>query len=234
MEPRSWTTTPGLEARAAVHAALGDPLRLAIVESLVLNDRSPSEIAQELGIATNLLAHHLGILRNAGCIREAVSAGDRRRRYIQLVSETLEHLFVAPATDLGQVLFVCTHNSARSQIAAALYARATGTPALSAGTHPAARVNPSAVRTASRHGLEIGSAVPRSIEAIPQRPSFVITVCDQANEETAGRFPNRLHWSVPDPVLIGIDDAFEETYDTLEERIEVLTSAHRRSATPRR
>ena len=81
--------------RAAVHAALGEPVRLAIVEDLATSDRSPKELAVRLSLPTNLLAHHLDVLEGAGLIERFVSAGDRRRRYVRLVREPLARLGVA-------------------------------------------------------------------------------------------------------------------------------------------
>ncbi len=97
-----------------VHAALGEPARLAIVEDLALSDRSPGELSIRHGLPGNLLAHHLGKLEQAGLVERLVSGGDRRRRYIRLRSDALSGLGIAPARPQGAVLFVCTHNSARS------------------------------------------------------------------------------------------------------------------------
>jgi ArsR family transcriptional regulator, arsenate/arsenite/antimonite-responsive transcriptional repressor / arsenate reductase (thioredoxin) len=151
--------------RAAVHAALGEPVRLAIVEDLAVSDRSPTELATRCSVPSNLLAHHLDVLEDVGLIERFVSAGDRRRRYVRLVREPLARLGVATARPAGQVLFVCSHNSARSQLAAALWTARTGGPASSAGTHPADRVHPGAVAAASRAGLDLSEATPRMLGA---------------------------------------------------------------------
>ena len=55
-----------LQRRAAIFAALGEPVRLALVDRLVLGDLSPGQLATELGLGTNLLAHHLKVLEDAG------------------------------------------------------------------------------------------------------------------------------------------------------------------------
>ena len=107
-----------LQRRAAAHAALGDPGRLAIVDELEVSDRSPKELGQRLGLTSNLLAHHLDVLERAGLITRFTSAGDARRKYVRLTRNGLGALSVGeprllPATD---VLFVCSHNSARSQL----------------------------------------------------------------------------------------------------------------------
>ena len=82
MEVVGWSDE--LERRARVHAALGEPARLAIVDRLVPGDASPGGAGAELGLATNLLAHHLRVLQEAGVIRRVRSEGDRRRAYVQL------------------------------------------------------------------------------------------------------------------------------------------------------
>ena len=73
-------------------------------------------------------------------------------------------------------MFVCTRNSARSQLAAALWEEMTEAPAVSAGTHPTARVHPGAVAAAKRVGLDLATAVPRTLPAAGKRPDLVVTV----------------------------------------------------------
>jgi hypothetical protein len=63
-----------LESRARVYAALGEPARLAIVDMLVLGDASPGEIGARFGLPTNLVAHHLSVLQDAGVIERSRSA----------------------------------------------------------------------------------------------------------------------------------------------------------------
>ena len=70
--------------RAAIHTALADPHRLEIVDELAISDRSPTELGRSLAIGSNLLAHHLGVLEEAGLIERHASDGDARRRYVRL------------------------------------------------------------------------------------------------------------------------------------------------------
>src|SRR5262245_57500415 len=112
----------GLEQRARMHAALGDPVRLAIADRLAVGDASPGEISRMLELPTNLVAHHLGVLEEAGLIGRTRSEGDRRRTYVRLVSGVLARLPLLPAVAAARVVFVCTRNSARSQLAAAVLA----------------------------------------------------------------------------------------------------------------
>lgn len=212
-----------LARRAAVHAALGEPVRLAIVEDLALSDRSPKELAARFSLPTNLLAHHLDVLQDVGLIDRVVSSGDGRRRYVRLVRAPLARLATATATlPEGQVLFVCSHNSARSQLAAALWTARTGAVATSAGTHPAACVHPGAVAAASRVGLDLSGAEPRMLDAVGPH-GFVVTVCDQAHEELDPE-PGWWHWSLPDPVADGRAAAFDAVITELDDRIRAVAN----------
>jgi ArsR family transcriptional regulator, arsenate/arsenite/antimonite-responsive transcriptional repressor / arsenate reductase (thioredoxin) len=140
--------------RARRHAALGEPIRLAIVDHLAFGDASPGELADLVGLPTNLTAHHLRVLEHAGLIGRTRSEGDRRRSYVRLSLDDpqLAALFgrgtppgPPPRTQASRVVFVCTRNSARSQLAAAAWRQVSGIPVASAGTHPADRVHPRAV-----------------------------------------------------------------------------------------
>src|SRR5690242_2422105 len=95
--------------RAAVHAALADPARLQIIDTLSAGDTSPSELAAMLAMGSNLLAHHLHVLEQTGLITRRRSDGDRRRTYLQLVPGALESLTRRlEARTARRVLFVCT------------------------------------------------------------------------------------------------------------------------------
>jgi protein-tyrosine-phosphatase len=208
-----------LEARAKIHAALGDPARLAIADILAVGDASPGEIGARLGMPTNLVAHHLGVLAEAGLIERRRSEHDRRRSYLQLQPAALAALNPPRLASPRRVVFVCTRNSARSQLAAALWTRHSPIPAASAGTEPATRVNPRAVRTAKRHGLRLDPAATHHLDEVTADKDLLIAVCDHVHE-TLPPQRSRLHWSVPDPVPVDTDDAFENAYSDLADRIE--------------
>jgi ArsR family transcriptional regulator, arsenate/arsenite/antimonite-responsive transcriptional repressor / arsenate reductase (thioredoxin) len=212
-----------LQARARVHAALGEPARLAIVDALTLGDASPGEIAQMLEMPTNLVAHHVKVLEDAGIIVRSRSEGDRRRTYLRLVSESLAGLVPTPPRAAPRVVFVCTRNSARSQLAAALWPQRSRIPVASAGTRPASRVHPRAARTARRHGLALDGRTFHAAEVI-ERGDLVIAVCDNAYEHMVSDIPS-LHWSVPDPAPIDTDAAFEAAFTDIASRIDRLASA---------
>jgi protein-tyrosine-phosphatase len=203
--------------RAAAHAALGDPVRLAIVDELATSDRAPVELRALFGVESNLLAHHLDVLESAGLISRHRSTGDGRRRYVHLERTALASLTI-PGPAVGDALFVCTHNSARSQLAAALWRDLVGHPATSAGTLPADRVHPGAVAAAARAGLDLGEARPRLLADVDAIPALVITVCDRAHEELGPR-DGWLHWSIPDPVPMATPAAFDAARDEIATRI---------------
>src|SRR5689334_12514587 len=214
--------TSSLPARARVHAALGDPARLAIVDALTLGDASPGEIGADLGMPTNLVAHHLKVLQEAGLIARTRSEGDRRRTYLRLQPQVLASLNPPRLEGAERVVFVCTHNSARSQLAAALWRDRIGGPVASAGTKPAPRVHPRAVKVAHRHGLTLDATGTAHVADVVHDGDLVIAVCDNAHEDMTGPVRPRLHWSVPDPVRVDTDDAFETAYADLAGRIDRL------------
>lgn len=130
-----------------------------------------------------------------------------------------------------RVLFLCTGNSARSQIAEALLAECGGGRFVtgSAGTHPAARVHPDAIALLAARGIDWSARTPKSIDDVArERWDMVITVCDNAREScpVLPGMPRSLHWGVADPAAV--DDAnarrlaFAATAATLEERIRAL------------
>lgn len=132
---------------------------------------------------------------------------------------------VPPAT---RIIVLCTHNSARSQMAEALlrsYGNGRFT-VVSAGTE-ATRVNPLAVQAMQEIGVDISGARSKHLdEFIEQEFDYVITVCDNA-AETCPLFPGnaeRIHWSFPDPSsATGSDeerlDVFRTVRDDISEQI---------------
>ncbi len=131
-----------------------------------------------------------------------------------------------------RVLFLCTGNSARSQIAEALLQRkGKGRfDAESAGSHPAARVNPFAIAALADAGIDWSGRTPRSFEGLEREPwDFVITVCDRARE-ACPYFPGQpvqAHWGMPDPALAeGTDEqkrrAFADTVTALGRRLDLF------------
>jgi ArsR family transcriptional regulator, arsenate/arsenite/antimonite-responsive transcriptional repressor / arsenate reductase (thioredoxin) len=216
-----------LARRAAVHGALADPARLLITDSLLAGDASPSELAAMLAMPSNLLAHHLRVLEKAGIITRRRSEGDHRRTYLRLIPGALDPLTGPAPPAARRVLFVCTANSARSHLAAALWRRASTVPSASAGTHPAEQIDPGAIAAAARRHLPMQRRRPRHITDVRQDGDLVITVCDLAREELGQQAA--VHWSVPDPVLAGDPASFDAAMDDLADRVGRL--APRLSAT---
>lgn len=212
-----------LTRRAAVHKALGDPCRLAIVDALRLSDRTPGELRRLVSLPWNLLAFHLGVLTEAGVVERRRSAGDGRRRYVRLLPDALDGLEAAAPVRAERVLFVCTRNSARSQFAAALWQRATGRPCSSAGSDPAAEVHPVAVAVARARGLDLAGARPRGYGSVEQAPDLLVSVCDRALEGGVPFDAPRLHWSVADPAG-GDTSAFEAAFDDIAARVDRLAA----------
>lgn len=219
-----------------MHAALGDPGRLGIVDALLLGEASPTELQRLLDMPSNLLAHHVRILENVGLVTRHRSEADRRRTYLSLVHGALDALRPVAvhitAHDAVRVVFVCTHNSARSQVAAAIWNDSSPVPAASAGTHPAQAVHPGMLAAARRHNIRLVPAVPRHVDDVLGPDDVVITVCDAAHEEIAAAssqdaVPGWLHWSIPDPARTGKAEAFDLVVDQLTSRIDRVTAAVR-------
>jgi ArsR family transcriptional regulator, arsenate/arsenite/antimonite-responsive transcriptional repressor / arsenate reductase (thioredoxin) len=209
-----------LASRAAVHAALADHARLQIIDTLSAGDTSPKELAVMLAMPSNLLAHHLHVLQHAGLITRRRSDGDRRRTYLQMIPGALETLTRPAERTADRVLFVCTANSARSHLAAALWRRASALPAVSAGTHPAARIEPGAIAAARRHHLPMRRQRPSHISDVRHDGDLVITVCDLAREELGPQAA--VHWSIPDPVPAGDPASFDQALAELSQRVDRL------------
>lgn len=203
-----------------MHAALADPARLLITDTLADGDASPSELAGLLGMPSNLVAHHLRVLEEAGLVTRHRSEGDKRRSYLRLVPGTLDALAGRPRRAARRVLFVCTANSARSHLAAALWRQASPVPAASAGTHPAEAIDPGAVDAALRRQLPLPRRRPRHISAVQEDGDLIVTVCDLAHEELGTLAA--LHWSVPDPVPAGDPAGFDAALDEMGRRVRQL------------
>ncbi|MDQ3767790.1 MAG: helix-turn-helix domain-containing protein [Actinomycetota bacterium] len=216
--------TEELRRRAKRHASLSDQYRLRIVDELAISDRSPSELAETLGLRSNLLAHHLQVLEDVGLVSRISSHGDRRRRYLRLRRAALGALTKPLALSARRVVFVCTANSARSQLAAGAWNQRHQVPAESAGTHPADSVHPKAVAAAKRVGIDLKDARPRPLAPNDLGASaLVVTVCDRAHEDLAKTDgAGFLHWSIPDPAAIGTIKSFDQAATEILDRVDEL------------
>jgi arsenate reductase len=135
----------------------------------------------------------------------------------------------AESGDRARVLFLCTHNSARSQMAEGLLRHLAGDrfEVMSAGTE-AAHVRPLAIRAMEEIGVDISGQESKTLERYLDEPiDYVITVCDDANE-ACPFFPgaqNMLHWSFEDPSRAeGSDEerleVFRRVRDGIKERVQ--------------
>ncbi|HET7653476.1 MAG TPA: ArsR family transcriptional regulator [Acidimicrobiales bacterium] len=245
--------------------SLAHPLRWQLLQELTRSDRAVRELTERVGVAQNLVSYHLRALRESGLVRAHRSAADGRDTYYAIDLLACERqlretgaalhpaLGLAPAAHARgtrharhrrRVLFLCTGNSARSQIAEALAVdlSAGAIAAKSAGSHPKP-LHPNAVRVMRTRGIDIASNRTKHLdEFVDQRFDVVITLCDRVRE-VCPPFPSHpelVHWSVPDPAQAGPTDrasypAFVETAAELETRIRyLLPQLTGRTATTRR
>jgi len=229
-----------------VFALVGHPIRWALLSELSVSDRRVSELATALRIPQNGVSYHLARLRTKGLVTSRRSQADGRDayytanldRYSELISQAGAGLNPAvrlvrewpvadgafARADRVSVLFLCTGNSARSQIAEALAGHLGSrlvTPR-SAGSHPKP-LHPNAVRVLRVRGIDISDARSKSLEDLTsERFGYVVTLCDRVRDvcpEFPGN-PNAIHWSIPDPAREGSTNA--ETYPAFERNVEEL------------
>lgn len=147
-------------------------------------------------------------------MRRSRSEGDRRRTYLSIAHEALEP---SPVRNARRVVFVCTQNSPRSQLAAAVWHRhRRPLVATSAGTHAASAA-------ARRGGLSLHARAPQHLDDVREPGDLIIAVCDNAHEELPTDLP-RIHWSIPDPTRTPEPHVFDHTIDVLTQRIDRLVS----------
>jgi len=225
---------------------LSEPLRWQLVGELGRSDRRVGELVELVGKPQNLVSYHLGELRRAGVVTARRSSADGRDVYYRadllrcrdLLGEAGAALHPglllapAPPDDVEsrrrqpRLLFLCTGNSARSQMAEALIERrsAGAVDARSAGSHPKP-LHPNAVRVMAARGIDISGRATKSLSRFARsRFDRVITLCDKVREvcpQLPGA-PVTAHWSMADPAAAGDHAAFEATADEIEERIELL------------
>jgi protein-tyrosine-phosphatase len=213
------------DQRAGIHRALGDIARLRIVDELSLSDSTPQELARLTGLETNLLAHHLGVLEDAALIRRRVSSGDRRRRYITLDMGLVRGILAKDKVTAGSVLFICTHNSARSQVAEAMFAARCDAVVQSAGPNPRPTLHPKAVQVAREMGVDLSGHRPKGYPDVRGKPDLVVSVCDRAVESSIPFDTRRLHWSIPDPVETDRIADFRSAFAQIDRRVDQLVGA---------
>ena len=210
------------EVAAHFFRALGDRTRLTIVRALDEGDLRAGEIAALLSLPQNALSYHLKILRGAGLLRDRRSSADGRDIYYSIDHERLAALYRLAGAALRlpdpvsrgvdgdttpdgtlRLLFLCTHNSARSQFAEALARRVGGVTvdAHSAGDTPTG-LHPLTAALLGEWEIDPTGLTSKPVETFAGQPfDYVITVCDRVREHCP-TFPGparQLHWSIPDP-----------------------------------
>ncbi|MGH9177181.1 MAG: ArsR family transcriptional regulator [Acidimicrobiales bacterium] len=229
---------------------IADPHRWQLLTELARSDRRVGELAELLGKPQNLVSYHLAELRNAGVVTARRSSADRRDVYYRadllrcrtLLAEAAGALhpgllLALPSAALPshrgrapRVLFLCTGNSARSQIAEALLVHRSERTieARSAGSHPEP-LHANALRVMLERGIDMTGNSTKHLRRFElMRFDRVITLCDKVREicpEFAGA-PATAHWSIADPAAHGGDDAtyprFQSVADELEARVDLL------------
>jgi len=244
---RSQAPTPDL-FRLAAH-----PVRWQLLANLARSDLQVRELTGLVGQAQSLVSYHLRELRLGRLVSMRRSAADGRDAYYSLDLTRFRELLdeaggaLHPALRLGsserrrggggrktRVLFLCTGNSSRSQLAEALLRHLMGdaVTVASAGSHPKP-VHASAVRVMRERGIDLGGAKSKHLDGFTgRRFDYVITLCDKVREvcpEFPGG-PERIHWSIPDPAASAEPDAdsypaFQKTAEEIERRVRFLVEA---------
>ena len=240
----------------------GHPLRWQLLSELARSDRRVGELCELAGRDQSLVSYHLRQLRDGGLVSTRRSAADGRNTYYVvdlarcgellatagvalhpgLASTSRPRVRRGSRSPIARVLFLCTGNSARSQMAEALCERLSGgaVSAVSAGSHPKP-LHANAVRVMRDRGTDLAGRRSKHLsEFTGRRFDYVISLCDRVREvcpEFPGG-PELIHWSIPDPAREpGSDEetlpAFERTAAELCTRIDFLIEAIEPTATRR-
>ncbi len=238
----------------------GHPLRWRLLSELARSDRMVAELMTLVAEPQNLVSYHLGKLRDARLVSARRSSADRRDAYYTVDLTRVGELMSAtggalhPGLRLAppqpridrqrssrvragrpKVLFLCTGNSARSQMAEALVEARSGgaVEAFSAGSHPKP-LHPNAVRVMrDEYGIDLAGRASKHLHLFAkQRFDWVISLCDRVRE-VCPEFPHQpetVHWSIPDPAAGQHDDeasypVFQRTAAELDTRIGFLLAA---------
>ena len=232
----------------------GHPLRWRLLSELSRSDRRVGELCELAGRRQSLVSYHLRQLRDGGLVSARRSLADGRDTYYVLELARCGELLAGAGASLhpglawtvgsepragrrsarARMLFLCTGNSARSQMGEALADQLSGgaVRAASAGSHPKP-LHPNAVRVMRERGIDLAGRRSKHLgEFTGRRFDYVISLCDRVRE-ICPKFPGNpqaVHWSVRDPASEpGTDDetlpAFERTAAELETRIRFLLEA---------
>jgi len=229
---------------------IADPVRWRLLHELGHGDLRVRELVAALGEPQNLVSYHLRQLRSGGLVTARRSNFDGRDTYYSLDLAGCAHALDGAAHALHpglaatrtsdaaaprRVLFVCTGNSGRSPMAAALLRHSGGhrVRAASAGTRPRPLHPAAAAVLRDRYRVDISGHRPTHVTEVASTPfDCVISLCDKAREECpefAGS-PRRVHWSLPDPAAGAASPraayaSFERLATELTTRIQYLLPA---------
>lgn len=251
------------ETLPPLFALLGHEVRWQLVRALATGDYRVQELVEQSTRPVNLVSYHLRQLREARLVVERRSSADARDVYYHLDMERLQAMYrtsgnalhpavtgwaaqeggpePVPERPALRMLFLCTHNSARSQMAEGI-ARSLGqgrVEAFSAGTEPA-QVHPDAVLALAVMGIDISQQTSKHLDQFAGQPfDYVVTVCDRAREACPvfPDEPRRIHWSFADPAAISDPEErraqFQTTARELVTRIRyLLMQASRKETSP--
>ncbi|MBW4436916.1 MAG: helix-turn-helix domain-containing protein [Pleurocapsa minor GSE-CHR-MK-17-07R] len=211
---------------------LANEVRWGLLRALIPGDRQVNELVELARQPMNLVSYHLKKLREVGIVVTRRSEADARDVYYSLDMARLHALYVQTGAALHpgfttagssaatgplhkplRVLVLCTHNSARSQMAEGFFRHMApeSVTVTSAGSHPT-RVHRDAIAAMAAFGVDISSYQSKGFDAVQGKPDYVITVCDKAREicPTFSSGTQQLHWGFPDPTIIA--DAAERTH----------------------
>ena len=248
--PASSPTAPTPGAQGAFFRLLADDTRLAIVRMLAETDLRVGEIVERLRAPQNAVSYHLRQLRELGLLRDRRGGYDARDVYYSVDLDRLQTLYMAAGNSLhpglsGQaqdeaagdeiaqplrILFLCTHNSARSQLAEAIARKigGEGVDAYSAGS-VVSELHPLTVRLLREWDIDTSAHYSKTLDRfLGQEFDYIITTCDRANESCPvfPGDPKRIHWSFPDPKAIEDPDeqlrAFQRIRQELCTRVRYL------------
>jgi protein-tyrosine-phosphatase/DNA-binding transcriptional ArsR family regulator len=208
-----------------VFVLLAHEIRWQLLRALTYSDYRVQELVRLVGRPLNLVSYHLKQLRSHDLVIERRSSADGRDVYYHLDIDRLHALYVAsgealhPGLGIGpqeeagagdyppaRILFLCTHNSARSQMAEGIMRHVGGSmvDVFSAGSEPST-VHPDTVHVLADMHIDINEQQSKHLDQFSgQHFDYIITVCDQV-QETCPVFPDdpeRIHWSFADPAAV--------------------------------
>ena len=221
-------------------------MRWRLLSELAYSDRRVGELCSLIAEPQSLVSYHLARLRAERVVFGRRSTADGRDTYYVLDLDRCRELLAGAGVALHpgvrlerptqprtggrgrpvRVLFLCTGNSARSQIAEALTQHLSdgAVDAVSAGSAPKP-LHPNAVRVLAERGIDIADRGSKHLDEFAgSRFGYVVSLCDRVREicPEFPEHPDLIHWSVPDPSREGSYHAFQRTLAEIETRVGFL------------